>query len=98
MDAFLSGVLYSSFFHSAGFIGFVSGNILYYNLFSNHKWVYKYATLIPTIGCIGGAYYLCSYKHVYSTISMGHFSYIAGAIIPHLFFMRNVNIIRQFDR
>lgn len=103
MNSFLAGVVDSSILHSAGFIGFVAGNVAYYRLFSytpmhcdsSPSWIYKYITSIPTIAGIAFAYYIGTDLIPETTIGL---SYTMGAIIPHLFFIRNVNIICQFDK
>ena len=95
MNHFLSGVLDSSLIYSVGFIGFVSGNIAYYNLFYRHSWMYKYMTLLPSAVSMGTLYYLYMNSVPETT---ANFSYIAGAVLPHFFVMRNINILHEFTK
>jgi hypothetical protein len=92
---FLCGVLDSSLLHSVGFIGFVCGNIAYYKLFHRHPWMYKYVTFLPSVVSIGSMFYL--HKHYIPGTSVT-VSYVLGALVPHILFMRDVDIIREFTK
>lgn len=93
---FLCGVIDSSLLHSVGFIGFVGGNIAYYNFFSNnYPWIWKYTALIPGVAFSWSTFYLHK-EHIPSVTITSLYS--LGVILPHILFMRNVFIMREFTK